>query len=79
MSAADMFLAYDEATGGTVQITRQQMTGSLMALAAACGRGTACAGVFERQALEVARGGTAGYSTVQALDEMRAATRKAAA
>ena len=74
-----MFLVWDEEAQTTRQVTRQEAVSNLMALAAELGKGTPCAGVLERQAAEIARGGTAGFTTVQALEEMQAATRRAAA
>jgi hypothetical protein len=78
--SATRFLVWDEEAQTTRQVTRQQAVGNLMALAAQLGRGTPCAGVLEGQAAEIARGGDAGYTTVQATGEMKAAAmRKAAA
>jgi hypothetical protein len=76
--SATRFLVWDETAQAARQVTRQQAVGNLMALAAQLGRGTPCAGVLEGQALEIARGGDAGFTTVQAVGEMRAATRRAA-
>jgi hypothetical protein len=76
--SATRFLVWDEEAQTTRQVTRQQMIDNLMALAAQLGKGTPCAGVLEQQALEIARGGDAGFTTVAAAGEIQAATRKAA-
>ena len=72
-----MFLAYDETTGSTRQITRAEMAGDLIA-AALASKGTTAAAVLARQAREIAAGGDAGYSTVTAGQEQAATTRRAA-
>ena len=71
-----LFVAYDETTGSTRQITRAEMAGDLIAAALAC-KGTTAAAVLARQAAQIAAGGDAGYSTVTAAGQEQAA-RKAA-
>ena len=76
---ATRFLVWDETAQTTRQVTRQEAVNNLMALAAQLGRGTPAAGVMEGYAAEIARGGDAGFTTVAAVDQEQAATRKAAA
>ena len=75
MTPDAMFLAWDEDTQNTRQITRAEMVGYLM-WAALASKGTTAAAVLGRQAREIAAGGDARYSTVTA--ETQAATRRAA-
>lgn len=70
MSATDCFVAWDEDAGTTRILTRQEMADNLMAGAKLLGRGTPAAGLLEQRAAEVARGGSAGYTTVAAAREL---------
>jgi hypothetical protein len=70
MDAANCFIAWNEEANETQVMTRAEMVRSLTAQAHSLGRGTPACGEMERKALEVAQGGTAGYTTVAALREI---------
>lgn len=61
------FVVWDDDAGEHIAITRSEAAKHCMNLAARIGSGTPAAGEWERKALEITNGGTAGFMTVPVL------------
>ena len=57
------FIVWDSEAQEHIAISRAEMVGNLMGMATRLGRGTPASGEWERKAIEVAEGGTAGFMT----------------